>query len=92
MSVDLSAVFYEDVTEDEVVAAYQHLIDTGAAWHMEGHVGRTAMALIEAGKCTLGETGHRDYWGNWVPSRHEVEAGTKGSIEWAQARSRRSAK
>jgi hypothetical protein len=53
---------------------------------MEGHVGRTAMSLIEAGLCVLGEEGHRDYWGNYVPSRHEVEPGTKGSAEYVAAR------
>jgi hypothetical protein len=42
------------------------------------------MAAIEAGECMLGEQGHRDYWGNRVPSRYEVEPGTKGSVEYAE--------
>lgn len=63
----------------------QHLIDSGAAWRMEGSVGRAAMAALEEGLCILGEEGHRDYWGNYVPSRHEVMPGTKGSIEYAIA-------
>jgi len=84
---DLSALWREDSTEDEVAECYQDLIDSGQAWQMEGHVGRTAMGLIEAGVCTLGEIGHRDYWGNYIPSRHEVEPGTKGSIEYVEERS-----
>lgn len=44
-------------------------------------------ALIEMGECMLGEEGHRDYWGNYVPSRHEVEAGSKGSPEYCKERS-----
>lgn len=80
-------MFYdEDLTQDEYVELMQALIDSGAAWRLEGSVGRTAMALIEQGLCMLGEEGHRDYWGNYVPSRHEVQAGTKGSAEYVEAR------
>lgn len=80
-------MFYdEDQTEEEYVASMQALIDSGTAWRLEGSVGRAAMSLIEAGLCVLGEEGHTDYWGNYVPSRHEVLAGTKGSVEYAEAR------
>lgn len=61
----------------------QELIDSGMAWKLEGSVGREAMRMIENGECVLGETDHYDYWGNHVPSRYQVEAGTKGSIEYA---------
>lgn len=64
----------------------QDLIDTGMAWRLEGAIGRAAMDAIEAGACVLGPVGHRDYWGNYVPSRYEVEPGTKGSAEYARAR------
>lgn len=80
---DLSALYDEDAAPDEVIEAYQHLINTGQVWRMEGSMGRTAMDLIESGHCVLGEQGHRDYWGNYVPSRYEVEPGTKGSVEYA---------
>lgn len=62
----------------------QALIDSGMAWRMEGHIGRQAMAAIEAGECVLGERAFTDYWGNRVPSRYEVEPGTKGSVEYAE--------
>lgn len=62
----------------------QELINSGQAWRLEGHIGRQCMDCIESGDCILGEEGHRDYWGNYVPSRHEVQPGTKGSIEYAQ--------
>jgi len=77
--------FYDAETREEYVAAMQDLIDTGTAWKLEGSVGREAMSLIESGECMLGEEGHRDYWGNYVPSRHEVKAGTKGSPEFCAA-------
>ncbi len=41
----------EEHTEEEVIAAWQHLIDTGAAWSLQGWYGRNAAALIEAGVC-----------------------------------------
>ncbi len=84
MLIDLTAIYREDATEDEVIAAYQLLIDTGAAWTMDGSTGRAAMSLIEAGACMLGEQGTRDYWGNYVPSRYEVRPGTKGSPEYVE--------
>ena len=63
----------------------QELINSGLAWRLEGSIGRAAMRAIESGGCILGEVGHRDYWGNYVPSRYEVEPGTMGSIEYADS-------
>jgi hypothetical protein len=83
---DHSALWREDATEDEQIDCYQELINSGDAWRLEGHVGRTAMSLIEEGLCILGESDHRDYYGNHVPSRDQVEPGTKGSIEYARER------
>lgn len=77
---------YEDATDDEVVECYQALIDSGDAWRLEGHVGRTAMDLIDEGLCMLGPVSRKTYWGNTVPSRHDVKPGTKGSPEFVAAR------
>lgn len=41
-----------ELEEDEVVEGFQHLIDTGVVWQLQGFYGRTAAALIEAGLCT----------------------------------------
>lgn len=38
--------------EGEYLQAWQHLIDTGLAWQLQGSFGRTAQALIEDGYCT----------------------------------------
>lgn len=85
MTVDhYSTLWDNEATEEEVIQTYQHLINTGHAWQLEGHVGRTAMRLIEDGVCALGLSDHRDYYGNYIPSRFKVEAGTKGSVQFVQ--------
>jgi hypothetical protein len=42
-----------DLSGEEVVALFQELIDSGLAWSLQGHYGRTAKALIESGDCHL---------------------------------------
>lgn len=79
---DMTAIYREDATLEEVVAAYQGLINTGDAWRLEGSVGRQAMEFIESGLCALGRSEHTDYWGNHIPSRDQVEPGTKGSVQY----------
>jgi len=70
--------------DKKTVRQYQKLINSGMAWKLEGSVGRFAMNLIENGYCSLGVKGHRDYYGNYVPSRYEVQKGTKGSIQFVK--------
>jgi len=43
--------FIECKDEKKAIAAWQHLIDTGLAWSLQGFFGRTASRLIEAGIC-----------------------------------------
>jgi hypothetical protein len=58
----------------------QDLINSGAAWLMEGSVGRSAMATLESGACYLPTKTYRDYYGNIVPDRNLLEEGTKGTL------------
>jgi len=47
--------FEEADTVQELVAAWQHLIDTGLAWRLQGFFGRTAQRLINEGVCRRAE-------------------------------------
>lgn len=38
--------------EEQFIAAWQQLIDTGLCWKLQGFFGRTAQALINEGVCT----------------------------------------
>lgn len=69
----------EDIAEIEHT---QGLINGLSAWKMEGSYGRMMMALLDSGYCMLGQGDTRDYWGNHIPSRTQVAAGTKGSYEY----------
>lgn len=43
--------FIEADSEDQVIEAWQHLINTGLAWRLQGWFGRMAQRLIEEGLC-----------------------------------------
>ena len=40
-----------ELDREETVELFQHLIDTGLAWKLQGSYGRAAKRLIEAGEC-----------------------------------------
>lgn len=43
--------FIEAESEEQVIEAWQHLIDTGLCWQLQGWFGRTARDLIDSGVC-----------------------------------------
>ena len=65
------------------VAFLQNLIDNGEGWQSESELGRAIVKALEDGTCVLGPVAHRDYHGNVVPARKDVEPGAKGSLEYA---------
>ena len=48
-AVGLAEGFIEADTEEQVIEAWQTLVDTGMAWQLQGWFGRTARHLIEEG-------------------------------------------
>lgn len=57
-----SIMAYEqgEMGEDETQEFFQHLIDSGLVWQLQGSYGRTAQRLIQAGICyeKIPERGH----------------------------------
>ncbi len=67
--------------EELGMSSLQSMIDTGIVWGMEGHMGREAMNSLRSGACMLPKKSSRDYYGNYIPSRDEVEKGSTGSFQ-----------
>lgn len=46
-------ISYEEgeMSDEETVEFFQELINSGLCWQLQGHYGRMAMALIDAGFC-----------------------------------------
>ena len=70
-----------ECSELEYYRSIQRAINSGM-WGLQGSYGRAMMEAITAGRCILGKTSARDYYGNYIPSRDEVKEGTKGSITY----------
>jgi hypothetical protein len=49
-----SIMKYEEgkMSEKEEISFFQYLVNSGVAWTLQGHYGRTAMDLIEEGLVT----------------------------------------
>lgn len=48
-AVAIAEGFQEPDSEEQLIAAWQQLVDTGLVWQLQGWFGRTAHALIQNG-------------------------------------------
>tara|TARA_R100001244_G_scaffold25906_1_gene26153 strand:+ start:49 stop:231 length:183 start_codon:yes stop_codon:yes gene_type:complete len=55
LAVGIAEGFEEPENEEQVIQAWQYLLDTGLVWQLQGSFGRTANALIEQGIIKLKE-------------------------------------
>ena len=59
LAIGIAEGFEKPENEEQVIEAWQHLVDTGLAWTLQGWFGRTAKDLIEQG--VINESNKRYY-------------------------------
>ena len=52
-AIDIAQGYTETEDLETYTMAWQHLIDTGLAWCLQGWFGRMAMRMVRGGYCTL---------------------------------------
>tara|TARA_R110000851_G_scaffold29235_5_gene80679 strand:+ start:52 stop:231 length:180 start_codon:yes stop_codon:yes gene_type:complete len=51
LAIGIAEGFEEAENNEQFIEAWQHLIDTGLCWKLQGWFGRAATSLIENGLC-----------------------------------------
>jgi len=54
-AIGIAEGFIEAESDEQIIEAWQHLVNTGLAWTLQGWFGRQAQALIEEGIITNGQ-------------------------------------
>lgn len=61
LSDRLNAWIDGSLDEAEIIQLFQEIVDTGAAWNMDGYVGSTIRTLVEAGLLVVPENDQETY-------------------------------
>lgn len=69
---------------EDTAEMFQRMIDSGTVWQLHSAWGRQARDLIDSGWCVLSDHETRDYYGNGIPSRHQLQEGAPGTLAYAQ--------
>lgn len=72
----------EEIDAERRAVLLQKAINSLSAWSMQGSYGRSMMQAIESGECMLALQDTKDAYSNHIPSRDQVQAGTKGSRQF----------
>ena len=48
-AIGIAEGFIEETNEEKVISAWQHLVDTGLVWTLQGWFGRQASQMIQEG-------------------------------------------
>jgi hypothetical protein len=48
-----------ELEEEEIIALFQSLLDSGLVWKLQGHYGRTCVQLIDAGLLITNNPGRK---------------------------------
>jgi len=81
-------IMYEsgDLSDEMTIKLFQHMINDGHVWNLQGFYGRTAMDLIDSGLCTFGEEPRNGYWGQTFPSKYDLDFMEAGTDEYVSKR------
>jgi hypothetical protein len=61
-AVGIADGFIESDSDDQVIEAWQFLVDTGICWQLQGYFGRMASDMIEAGLLTVPNSTKGETW------------------------------
>jgi len=63
--------------EEDVLKLFQHLVDTGMAWSLQGSYGRAAKSLLDQGLIQPANSDRSDAYGQTVPGQPRDDQGLK---------------
>jgi hypothetical protein len=63
------------LTPEQEIQVWQHNVDNGMVWKLQGWYGRTATDMLNAGVLKYPKKRTHDYYGNPIPTQKEAKQG-----------------